>query len=204
MQYLLAEDLHAALTALPPNLKQAMEETGQRVFVAGGFLRAIVAREPINDIDVFSEATVDANLFMLKCVQTEKIHTTPNAFSLDTKPPIQIIRNWNFATARACIESFDFSICQAAIWYHLGQWNSACSDNFYPDLAARRLRYNDSNRKGESTPVNSAVRLLKFYERGYVTTGDSLARVIRHVGKVGGDEFLEGQKVAITRSTKAY
>jgi hypothetical protein len=201
MNYLLDEDLNAAVAALSYKLKLAMEKKGDRVFVAGGFLRAIVAREPVNDIDVFSESTVDQMGFLAMCMGDEKIHTTPNAFSIDTKPSIQIIRNWNFPTARACIDSFDFSICQAAIWYSNHTWRSVCSENFYADLAARRLRYNSNNRNAVSS--SSMVRLLKFYERGYVTSGDSLASIVRDASRVEVS-LLEGEKKPITRTTRTY
>jgi hypothetical protein len=64
---------------------------------------------------------------------------------------------------------------------------------FYRDLAARRLRYTQPNRIEESG--GSALRVLKYYTKGYRITLNSYAKVIARL--VSGVEFGEELQSAI-------
>jgi hypothetical protein len=211
---LLNEHVVAATSQLPPSVYTQMQHLGKRVFIAGGFLRAIVARETPNDIDIFSQPGVDSKKLADQVAVTTElgeiveldVHATSNAYSVDTKPvSTQVIRGWNFKTPFDCIKDFDFTICQAAIWWDVGSWNSVCSDSFYPDLAARRLRYTRPVR-AEANAMTTAIRVLKFYERGYVIDTECFSRIIEHAAPTKGDiaQLVNTASGLITRKTKTY
>jgi hypothetical protein len=191
------EDLHAVLAALPEPLRALFtsDKWSGRVIIAGGFIRAVVAGEPINDVDLFTNSKEEAEelLFAIRdeieivSFSTPNAHSieglkhpvsTPNAHSIEgLKYPVQIILAWQFRSAYECIKSFDFTICQAAIYYEAGKWHSVCSGNFYPDLAAKRLRYTSPSRV-ETHIGGSLTRILKHYQRGYHIDVESLGATL--------------------------
>jgi len=217
MTVLHPDDVQACRDLLPDSLLNEMKKLGNRVFVAGGCIRAVVARESVNDIDVFTEATIDADKLARKIsihcdpddsfsTVEEDIHKTEYSWTIDTKPiQVQIIRAWNYATAQKVIDSFDFTISQAAIWWENGSWNSVCSNTFYSDLAARRIRYTGNPVLDGANPLNSALRVLKFYELGYVIDGFSYKQVVRMATPaIPSSVAASAPEGLITRKTKTY
>lgn len=97
---------------------------------------------------------------------------------------IQVITRWTFPKIEDCIASFDFTIAAAALWFdkETKKWDSICHDNFYEDLAAKRLVYTSPPIKVKdvkwSVPGSSLLRVLKFYQRGYRIPLDSLGTII--------------------------
>lgn len=172
-------DLAWALQRTPKPVLEVMKATGPTVFVAGGFLRSVIAQEPINDVDMFagSKTAAEALVFRLHDEKSGRaVHETPNAFTLtEFKPTVQIIHCWNFETPQGCCDSFDFTIAKAAFWWD-GEWKSHVDDDFYRDLAGKRLIYTSPVRDEE--PGGSMLRVLKFYQRGYRIPLDSLSAVI--------------------------
>lgn len=141
-------DLQYALLRAPKNLLAVLKEPewAGHVFVAGGFIRATVAGEFINDIDLFTRDKEMAQKLARDLVRRQecskfetltdegadkKIHETDNAFTLRCyKPAIQIIHRWTFPPhagsafagtsedgATAVAASFDFTVCCAVIWW---------------------------------------------------------------------------------------
>lgn len=115
------------------------------------------------------------------CVLTE----TQNAYTIVTNDiVIQIITRWTFPKIEDCLTSFDFTIAGAALWFDKDtkKWDSMCHDNFYQDLAAKRLVYTNppimQNGEKWSVPGSSLLRVLKFYQRGYRIPLDSLGTII--------------------------
>src|SRR3546814_14358866 len=79
--------------------------------------------------------------------------TTDNAVTLLTsdRMTVQFITRWTFDNAADLVASFDFTVCQAAIWRNrLGEWKSLISNSFYIDLAGRRLVYTPPEREEEA------------------------------------------------------
>lgn len=211
MLSLLPEHVDAAVAALPNPTILALRMYGRDVFVAGGFLRAVVARETISDVDLFIGAGAAFNTTEL--IQHINIndafdtHSTPNAMSIETDPCTQVVLRSTYATPTKCIASFDFTICQAALWWHegLGKWETECTPSFYPDLAARRLRYTSYKGPDASDPMNTAIRVLKFYERGYVIDETSYRSIILNAGTLELPEDLtKKENKILTRSTATY
>lgn len=198
MTTLRPQDLQWVLQRIPQHVLHAIKDAKGRVFVAGGFIRSCIANEPPNDIDMFVSSKIEAKglaeLLALEFRRTSHRHRdqpryieTENAFTISEgyKTPLQIIHRWTFNSPRECVESFDFTIARAAIWWDVGGqkgdgfepgWRSVCDDDFYSDLAAKRLVYKAPVRVEDAG--GSMLRVLKFYQRGYRIPLDSLGAVM--------------------------
>lgn len=190
-------DLVACLARLPKELAKAITEPefAGKVFIAGGFVRAIVAGEPVNDIDVFVSDAKLADQLTVRLLKKEldvaptlgrlnTIYTTDNAYTLRTfSPVIQIIRNRTYKDAFDIVHNFDFSVVAAAFYWHATkkQWASLTHGSFYKDLAAKRLCY--LNPSHHDNAAGSLLRVLKFYKLGYHIPVESLSGVLARLAK---------------------
>jgi hypothetical protein len=185
-------DLQWCLRRCPRQLLEVLQQNAGKMFVAGGYIRACVSGDPINDIDVFCGSSNEAEAAALFLVEGDekRLWRSDNAITVKGYGhPIQFIHRWTFDTPEQCIESFDFTIARAAFWWQpdgqelvrypnkvSGDWKSACDANFYPDLAGKRLVYCAPVRNEDAG--GSLLRVLKFYQRGYRIPLDSMGAVI--------------------------
>jgi len=191
-------DLQFILRRTPSKLLSQLQKNPGRTFLAGGAIRSIIAGEPVNDFDLFVSSKDEAKALANALAKDQDralnehgllpgIHETDNAFTMTQyKPSVQIIHRWTFDDPRKCIESFDFTVAQAAVWWEqvgdtAGKWVSCASSRFYMDLCAKRLIYTAPTRDEE--PGGSMLRVLKFYQRGYRIPLDSLSRVMARLCK---------------------
>lgn len=195
MTTLTDNDLSWTLRKVPAVLKKAMQSFPGKIYVAGGFIRSSIANEPINDVDVFVDSVSAAHALKRELSKgrdsRDKVVETDNAITLTGfKPAIQIIHRWTFTHAKVLVESFDFTCCRAAIWCDSAKgWHSLADDRFYPDLAAKRLVYCAPVRDEDAG--GSALRVLKYYQKGYRIPLDSFAKVIaRLVAGAAGVESV--------------
>lgn len=179
------QDVHYVLSRLPRDVVNAMKTHPNDLFVAGGFIRAVIAGEDPNDIDLWGhdEKFLKAIINVLDAGRAAKgdrtkQHMTDNAITLLTSDrlPIQAITRWKFEGINELVESFDFTICQAAIRWNGGAWEGVCGNDFYKDLAARRLTYTSPRRVEEAG--GSLLRVIKYVQRGYRIQIESLAEVV--------------------------
>ena len=178
-------DVRYVVQRLPRDIRDMLGEHGCKVFVGGGFIRATIAGEVPSDIDIFGhdKAYLEsvADLFA-RNRPGAKIHRTKNAITVLTpdRLPVQFITRWTFGTAEALVASFDFTVCQAAVWrtgkFADSPWCSAVGEGFYVDLAGRRLVYTSPVRDEEAG--GSMLRVLKYVKRGYTIQVASLGKVI--------------------------
>ena len=180
-------DLHWCVRRLPYAVRALIKK--EEIVVAGGYVRACILNEKINDIDLFIPDAPYAKEIAEGLVGEKKhrVIKTQNAITLKGfKYPIQLITRWTYDDPLKILDSFDFTICQAAFWWdhYCCQWKSAVSDAFYQDLAAKRLVYTSPIR--EEAPGGSILRILKYYQRGYRITIPSLSSVITRLA-VGVD-----------------
>jgi hypothetical protein len=191
MSTLLPEDLNYIVRNLPKDVRRLMEKS-PGIYLAGGFIRAMIAGEKVADIDLWGrdKAFLDsaAELFAAKrevlCMTTENAHTilTPN------RTPVQFITRWVHDDPVSLAESFDYTIAQVVVWYGDNQWNSWCGEHFYPDLAAKRLRYTCPVRNEDAG--GSLLRMTKFLSRGYKISPESMGKVIgRLTSGIKRDDF---------------
>jgi hypothetical protein len=159
-------------------LLQELKAHSERIFIAGGFIRAVVSREPVNDIDVFVASKGAAETLARVLAKNPKdIHRSENALTVKSfNPVIQIIHRWIFDSPKDVVESFDFTVCAASFFHDGDNWASVCDDRFYSDLASKRLTYRKPVRIEDAG--GSALRLLKYYQRGYRVPIDSYAAIL--------------------------
>ncbi len=176
---LIDEDIAWIVRRLPKCVVDLLMKTD--VFLAGGFIRSCITNDTVADVDLFvnSEAFAKNLASELAAQRGVKVYETANALTVKVGDlPVQFIHRWTFETPEACVESFDFTIACAAIWYDrvAKSWRSVCDGRYYSDLAARRLVYRSPIRNEEAG--GSLLRVLKFYQRGFRITLPSLGAVI--------------------------
>ncbi len=196
MPTLAYDDLCAIVRHLPKDLLRLMKE--HQVWLAGGYIRARITHEPVSDIDLFSVSKDKCELLARQLAEERKtkIYHTRNAFTVlaANYTPVQFIHRWTFDNPVELINSFDFTIARAAIWFdaETTSWCSVCDPNFYPDLAAKRLSYCAPARVEEVG--GSLLRVLKFARKGYFISPEQLAgtiaRMLSHV--CVGTPFWQG------------
>ncbi len=191
-------DLAWVLRRTPKKLLQILQNHPRRLFIAGGFIRACVAREHVSDIDVFAPTKEEALSAAKELVgegKEERIHESENAYTVrGFSLPIQFIHRWTFEKPEDCIASFDFTVAMALFYCESHtpgsedplvkeetKWTSVCDLRFYQDLAAKRLVYTLPVRNED--PGGSILRVLKFYQRGYLIPLDSFGKTIARMVK---------------------
>lgn len=189
MKQLSEYDVTFIKNSLPRAVYDALK-THPGVFLAGGFIRAKIAHEEVSDIDLFASTKESAKKLIDAIAGNGKVHETDNAYTFGGRGslPVQVIHRWLFDTPQQCVESFDFTIARAAIWWD-GLWQSTCDDRFYMDLAAKRLVYCSPSRNEDAG--GSMLRLLKFHRRGYSAPLNSTSAVIaRMLSGVNSDSSM--------------
>ena len=175
-------DVHFVVCRLPKDIRELMMK--YPLFLGGGFIRATIAGEVPSDIDLFGPSVKELETWAFTLCEsrgngTRKINTG-NAITLYNAPrlPVQFITRWVFPDAVGVAQSFDFTIAQAVIWYNLqsSTWLSYCANEYYSDLAARRLVYTRPQRNEDAG--GSMLRVRKFLGRGYNIQPQALADVI--------------------------
>jgi hypothetical protein len=176
-------DLARVVAHLPKSLKVLLSER-RGVFLCGGAIRSILSGEEPSDYDVFCDSTERAE----SCeavLGASNYKTRRSKHSINMEKPgattIQIITAKHFASAEDAINSFDFTVCQAAVWSRRAtssrKWLSACSPHFYEDLATKRLRYM-SPKNMIGTPASALLHGLEYIRRGYSIQPDDLSIII--------------------------
>ena len=173
-------DLVHILSRTPKDVLDMMKEN--TLYIGGGFIREMIAGNDIQDIDLFGDSFDELRGLaegLTKGREARK-HVTDNAITVLAPPrlPVQFITRWLYGTPGDLVKSFDFTVCQAIVWYDKDgeKWESMIHDDFYSDLAANRLVYTNPVREEEAG--GSMMRVLKFLRRGYNIQPKSLADVM--------------------------
>jgi hypothetical protein len=178
------------LSATPKPVLALLERYSGRLFLAGGFLRAVLAGEEPSDIDLFATDSITAITAAIRLKndgvrdRTLLRHKdTRNAYTVvrsDIGPPVQIIRSWHFETAEATLDSFDFTVTQAALYMDAaGKWQTLASKSLLSDLKKKTLAYTaPSTSRGAYGPL---LRTLRYASKGYHTPHHTLATLIADV-----------------------
>ena len=206
MNPLIPSDLRFVAQRLPRDIRELLKTHAGKLFVGGGFIRAVIAGEEPKDIDLFG-----TDAAWLKAVATglsaqrpgSKMHESNNAITLLTQDrlPIQFITRWTFSDAVALVNSFDFTVCQAAVWRVPGgnvEWRSHVSNRFYVDLAGRRLVYTAPKRQEEAG--GSLLRVIKYVRRGYSIQVSSLGAVVARLAAAArASELIDSGELGMGR-----
>ena len=182
MPTLTDQDLRYVVGSLPADIIALAQK--HSVIIAGGFIRETISRGEVKDIDIFGSdlGKLQRAASDLKASREAKLFESRNAITILAPPrvPVQFITRWFFKDLKECADSFDFTVCQAAIWYNSRHnrfsWESFVPDTFYSDLAAKRLVYTRPKRNEDAG--GSMIRVQKFIKRGYTIQSESLAAVM--------------------------
>jgi len=189
-------DVKRIVERLPECLKLLMTDSAfiGKVSIAGGFIRSILANQDINDIDVFVSDLEVAdkvcnfvmNNLAMNNLGNVRASYSENACTLyNVGFPIQIITKWLYNTPQEVIDDFDFTICQAAIFYHeIDGFIGICASLYGKELIfAHPVR--------EHNPMVTLFRYLKFAKLGYYIESDSffslIAKAIKSLNIKGAD-----------------
>jgi hypothetical protein len=181
MRELNSNDKAMVYKRIPSKIRKLLKENHDKLFLAGGFIRSCVTGDDINDIDIFCNPEVAKEIVEdINSGEEEYISIkTKNAYTIRKycKYPIQFVHRWEANNELDVINCFDFTICQAVVWFNsFGDFKSMCVDSFYEDIAGKRLEYTRPVREEEAG--GSLIRVLKYYSKGYKIPLDSLAAVI--------------------------
>lgn len=180
MNALTQEHLNFVLSRLPRDIRDMMKE--RNLYLAGGFIRATILGERVNDIDLLGpdKEALHSAAKDLALSRQGRVHSTDNAYTVLASPrfPVQFIHRWLYDDPEQLLAEFDFTIAQAVIWWdgEHGVWRSRCADTYYPDLASRTLRYTAPKRAEDVG--GSLLRARKFIAKGYILPAPQLAAVI--------------------------
>ncbi len=194
-------DLSLVASRLPADVMGIVKKHG--LIVAGGFIRSIILGERPNDIDIWgkSQAILETAANELAAgTSGARVHETMNAYTVlrNGRTPVQFIFRWVFDEPKDCVDSFDFTIASAAIYWDStdSSWQSITHKDFYPDLAAKRLTYLAPERDEEAG--GSMIRVMKYVSRGYKISAPSLAKVIaRLTAKVDSNRINISDQEAV-------
>lgn len=204
MQQLRESDVAKVVTALPPPIRRMLRMS--RFFLAGGFVRAIVNGEVPNDIDLFVPSREPALRYSRLLKASRRV--TKNAITVrlgPAIPPTQFIVRWFFKEAGKVIESFDFTIAQAVVWFDGFKWQGLCADTFYIDVSDRLLRYTSPTR--EEDAAGSLLRVNRFIARGYNILDEDMGKVVARVAKetsaqLGLNEGWEDAAIRVVKQAR--
>lgn len=195
---LLDRDLHGCVLRLPRPVQAAVHTHRERLVIAGGFIRSVIAGERVNDVDLFVDRVSRGKEVAEEIAGPDgSVYETQNALTVRGRLPIQVITRWTFRSPQAVVESFDFTIARAAIWFDGKRWQSAADPRFYADLAAKRIVYTSPIRNEDAG--GSMLRVLKFYTRGYTIPVDSLGAVMARMAHAVPASALRGSGIARER-----
>lgn len=172
-----AQDIfRRAWERLPDRVQQVLREFEGSV-VAGGYLRSCYLHEPVRDIDIFFKTVEDAIRATHKIAQFELprgygkytviITSFANTIMLDDGVVVQCVLRDSPPTVEGLLQTFDFSMAQAAIWWdHVTQEPKGfATPQWFGDVTRKQLRYLAPKR--EEAPGGSLRRCLRFLQQGW-------------------------------------
>jgi len=185
-------DTRRVVQTIPKDIREMLSSNAKVMFLGGGYIREIVAGGNPVDLDIFTDTLVRAQLAaddLIKRRGGEKSgtrkHVSKNAVTVITpnRLPVQFITRWTFDKPHDLVCSFDFTVCQAALWRDgktsNSEWKTLTHRDFYRDLAGRNLVYTNPVREEEAG--GSMLRVIKFVKRGYRIQVTSLGQVMTQV-----------------------
>lgn len=187
------DDMRRIIGFMPKDIIKLMRV--YPIYLAGGYIRARIAGEDVSDIDLFAPTKEQCEIYAdtLSGARGVTPYKTKNAFTIISPPrlPVQFIHRWTYNDPCDLLNSFDFTIARACIWFDRSAeaWRSMAADTFYMDLAPRRLRYCQPSRSEDAG--GSLLRVQKFLKRGYDISPEEFGKVLaRLIDKVEpGSEF---------------
>lgn len=157
-------------------------------WIAGGAVRDYFARvKSESDIDVFfpSEDACKSQAESLEGALSgaKKVYDNDTATGFVWRNrEVQLIKRHYFDSPQSTIESFDFTVCCAAVDLN----GVYVHEHFFEDLAGRRLAIN-----ALPFPLSTMQRLQKYIQRGYLACNGTLLSLARGVQSIDLDNSQE-------------
>lgn len=145
-------------------------------FVAGGAVTSVFTNQPINDVDVYfksREAFAAAVIDAYDDHRSWNVATSKRAVTFANGNDVMQFMYFDFfPTAQDIFKSFDFTICMGALDCDTKEW--VLHEDFLKHNSQRFLRFNSGTRY----PIASALRVLKYKERGYTIGKGEFLKII--------------------------
>lgn len=159
-------------------------------YIAGGAVLSRVTKTEIADWDIYpktKEAALDICLTLLEdnCfvlnITDRAITFKSNNLVADNgeRQILQVMTFGVFPTTQSIFNFFDFSVCMGA--YDCDSEEYTFSDDFWPDVASKTLRFNPSTKY----PLASLIRLGKYRKKGYEIGKGETAKIALAVADKG-------------------
>lgn len=196
---------------LPDELHNLLVEYGSGLMIGGGYCRDIITGATPKDIDIFatSEKVFRDATESLDWKDLYVTRRTANAqtFTAEDRIEIQFITRVYYEDHEDAIQSFDFSVCQVAVYFDrcFEEWVGICTPEFMEDLPNFRMRYMAPER--DEDPGASVLRMMKFVARGWKISEADIARVVgRFVSRLSDPDAynFENEEQATERVQKAF
>jgi hypothetical protein len=144
--------------------------------LAGGAIRSVVAGDPVRDWDIYDILGTRGGDVAVSFADWRRTQTKNTTTCTRDGVVVQCIPRDDLemeGTMRVfeLLDGFDFTICQAAVFKYRG----VCNHRFYPDLAARRIAFNED---ATGSLVDSFRRAMRFSERGFRMDKASLCTML--------------------------
>ena len=154
---------------VPPAVTALLVNYGAGVVLAGGFVRSFLDNRQPADIDLWQIGDDPLVKEEFKAIGGRDIRQSEFALNVVVdEHRVQLITKWGFQSLRGLFESFDITVCQAAIYWNrlAGSWDGSCASDFWYDWENRQLRYTYPEDLF-SSPYRSLRRFFKYRRAGY-------------------------------------
>ncbi len=109
-------DIKRVIYTLPSKVVEFLRRNPGRTVIAGGFIRAVIGNETINDIDIFIN---EGNPLSLEPLVKGEFKDKHIEITEEGKE-IQIIWRYPYKEPYEILEQFDYTVVKAAIWFDEG------------------------------------------------------------------------------------
>jgi hypothetical protein len=170
------------------------EDTKLGVFIGGGAIREYLSGGEIKDIDVFTDSK-EAEDKVLAFFKDKGKLLNENAMLANYTYKdkwFQVIKGKYYKSGYELIDSFDFTICQAALGVVMDLYPEEnrkefkveflSSGDFFQDALAKHLRINKI-----TFPLSTLERLQKYIQKGYTACNGTLLEVAKSMKDVDFD-----------------
>jgi len=169
------------MSLVPGELQEVMKEF--HLMLGGGFIKDIIAGATPNDIDLWCRDSdrcgMAAMMYVAKIGGDIGWGDFAGTVTQNGSFPVAFIYNRPYPTPEALVDSFDYSVCRAAIWWNGFFWESIIDVGFRRDVATRRLSYREGRRE-EVHPDLVVGRLAHLIRKGYTPYWWSLEEMVRN------------------------